>query len=93
MLSYNTEQWKDFFKQYPDLFFERYLRIKLRLYQKIVFRTVYRHRFSKFIDRYFIIIEQLKRNKQKENYIRGHRLEKIFYEDACEINEEAINHL
>lgn len=78
MLSYNTEQWKDFYKRNPDLFIEQ-LGIKLRLYQKLLLRTIYRRKYASLIERYYIILEQLKRNKQKENYIRGHRLEKIFY--------------
>lgn len=85
------EEQKDFYKHNPDKFIEILYGIKLYPYQKLLFRTIYKCNTLKTINRYFTIVEQLKREKQKENYIRGHKLEKVFYEEVYEMNEEVIN--
>lgn len=57
------EQWKDFYKRHPNLFIEHMYGIKLRPYQKVLLRTIYRRKYASLIERYYIILEYLKNNK------------------------------
>ena len=85
-----NERLKEFYKRHPDLFIKQ-LGIKLRLYQKLLLRTIYRRKYASLIERYYTVAEYLKNNKEEENLNRGHRVEHDLYEDGCDLDDETLN--